>query len=77
MKKKEYRDDDGRTIANMNIEGFKWYDPHLERKEKPVSLSKDDRRAVFFAGLRSFALPIMCVLAGGIVAFLLCYFVWL
>ncbi|MFA5561700.1 MAG: hypothetical protein WDA00_03590 [Eubacteriales bacterium] len=24
-KKKEYDDDDGRTIANMNVEGMPWY----------------------------------------------------
>ena len=77
MKKKEYRDDDGRTIANMNVEGFRWYNPQVEKKEQPVFLSKSDRRAVFFAGLKSFLLPAVCVLAGGIVAFLLCYFLWL
>ncbi len=77
MKKKEYQDDDGRTVANMNVEGFRWYRPQSERKEKPVSLSKSDRRTLFFAGLKTFLLPALCVLAGGIAAFLLCYFLWL
>ena len=76
MKKKEYQDDDGRTVANMNVEGFRWYRPQSDRKEKPVYLSKSDRRAVYFAGLKTFLLPALCVLAGGIAAFFVWYIIW-
>ena len=30
-KKKQYEDDDGRTIANMNVEGMPWYDKEAKR----------------------------------------------
>ena len=43
--KKKYEDDDGRTIANMNVEGMPWYNPNIpknteESGEKPPPISK-------------------------------------
>ena len=32
--RKQYEDDDGRTIANMNVEGMRWYDANLRREER-------------------------------------------
>lgn len=34
-KKKVYADDDGRTIVDMNIDGFSWYNPALSKKKLP------------------------------------------
>lgn len=33
-KPKQYDDDDGRTIANMNVEGMPWYDKQLKRESR-------------------------------------------
>ena len=43
--KKKYEDDDGRTIADMNVEGMPWYNPNVPKNteeggEKPQSISK-------------------------------------
>lgn len=38
-KKKQYDDDDGRTIANMNVEGMPWY--HKENRDQ-TSLAGQD-----------------------------------
>lgn len=32
-KKKVYADDDGRTIVNMNVDGFRWYNPTASDKK--------------------------------------------
>lgn len=37
MRKKIYDDDDGRIIANMNIEGTPWYVPGKHGDANPVS----------------------------------------
>ena len=38
-KKREYDDDDGHVIANMNVEGMPWY-----RKEQPWDEKNSQRR---------------------------------
>jgi hypothetical protein len=30
---KQYDDDDGRVIANMNVEGMRWYDKQIHREK--------------------------------------------
>ena len=32
--RKQYEDDDGRTIANLNVEGMRWYDAAQRREER-------------------------------------------
>lgn len=34
MKRRQYDDDDGRTIVDMNVEGMPWYVP---KRDKPTS----------------------------------------
>ena len=31
---KQYEDDDGRTVADMNVEGMPWFDRELARRER-------------------------------------------
>lgn len=80
-KKKEKFEDDGRTIADMNVEGFKWYNPEVKTDgkhcEKKQPIPKSEKRAVFLSGWRAFAFPVICALLGGLIAFALLYFVWL
>lgn len=39
-KKREYDDDDGHVIANMNVEGMPWY-----RKETPEELARQKKNS--------------------------------
>ncbi len=32
--KKQYEDDDGRVICNMDVEGMRWYDKGVRRREQ-------------------------------------------
>ena len=57
-KRKVYDDDDGRTIANMNIDGMPWYDSNTEqlKKEnrgKTPEFSKKEMRGVYWGALKA------------------------
>ena len=80
--------DDGRTIANMNVEGMPWYTPDLP-DTPPASSSPTPARREFNDGLTSrqarmytasalkAGLLVAIVMALGIVAFVaFCVFVW-
>lgn len=46
-RKEEYKDD-GRTIADMNVEGFSWYNKNKPRDPKnQIYLTRKERRAIF------------------------------
>ena len=66
----EYQDD-GRTIADMNIEGFSWYNKNkpIDPKQN-VNLTKKERRAILKAMMLKM-LPIACI---ALVAFVISYF---
>jgi len=84
-KKREYEDDDGRTIVPMNVEGMPWHTggftpPGEEepaappRKKQPMS--RDDARGYAFAAVRA-GLLIGAVFAAAFTLFILfCYFIW-
>ena len=50
-KRKQYDDDDGKVIANMNVEGMPWYvdrgsgESRPESDSEPIPLTKEERRA--------------------------------
>lgn len=85
-RRKEYDDDDGRTIASMNVEGMPWYAPNTPQsgkgkaeseKEPPLDLTKEEKRALT-AGTLKAALLVWLIGAGIFGLFILfCYFVWL
>lgn len=65
------------TIADMNVEGFSWYDPNLKNKKKErVSLSKKEERAMILGAYRAMLPMILCILAGAGLMILLAY-LWL
>ena len=84
-KKPEFPEgDDGRTIADMNVEGMPWYSPggHLpkaERKQKAkegAALTKEESRYYTWGALKA-ALVVTGVMCAGIVLFVLfCLHVW-
>lgn len=89
MKKdrKQYADDDGRTISNMNVDGMPWYDKGRSQKkkaEKPekntvdgVYLSGSEKRAMV-GGVFAAALLVAGIFALGFFLFILfCTKVWM
>ena len=84
MKNKSHSnsDDDGRTIANMNVEGMPWYvrddEKRLKRKgssEQP-QMTKEELRLYKLAALKS---ALLVALVFGVVFFLFiafCDFIW-
>ena len=55
--KKHYDDDDGRTIANMNVEGMPWYSEKRSEKKMPmVELSKEEKRGLYSGIVKAVAL---------------------
>ena len=77
-KKKRYDDDDGRTIADMNVEGFKWYESEEKKKKRELArkYTKAERKSIMRSSFVSLALPVICLIVG-IIAYLLLYYVWL
>lgn len=67
-KKREKPEDDGRVIADMNIEGFSWYqknrpakrDKEQERLDKPT---RKELRAMIFAAYKAY-LPYLLIMLG-------------
>ena len=82
-KKREKFVDDGRTIANMNVEGMPWYDKKTEEIKK-MNASKSDLpeldregKSALMWGVIAAALLIGLVFAGAMFLFLLfCVKVW-
>ena len=82
MEKKDKKQDDldtETTFADMNVEGFRWYDPGRKKnggKKDQIKLTRKEYwamvRGAFAAMLPMFA----CILGGMLVMFLLA-FLWL
>ncbi len=81
-KKKEDFFDDGRTIADMNIEGMPFYDDKLYRRKRPESeekqkpeLSKKEVRQVAFSGMiAGLLIASVFVVLGAIFIAIICIF---
>ncbi len=84
-KKPEFPEgDDGRTIADMNVEGMPWYSPggHLSREKRKqkaqqeVPLTRQKSRYYTWGAIKA-ALLVTGVMCAGIVLFVLfCLHVW-
>ena len=77
--KKQKRDDLDMetTVADMNVEGFSWYDPHRKAGKAPVEkLTKQEQRALMKGAFRALIPMIGCIVAGTLLIFLLAY-LWL
>ena len=65
------------TIADMNVEGFSWYDPNRgKRKAQQTQLTKKEQRALMRGAFRAMLPMIVCILSGMLLMFLLA-FLWL
>lgn len=74
-------EDDGRTIANMNVEGMPWYNPSRDIVKDGTSqdftdLSAGEKRAMM-RGILAAALLVGLIFVGGAFIFILfCTQVW-
>ena len=64
-------EDDGRTVVNMNVEGFSWYQPNLP--EKPT---RKETLAMIRAAYRTM-LPYALIAIGGLVLAFVAGALWL
>lgn len=85
MKKKAKKDKksqelDDYTVANMNVEGFKWYKSPHEKKRKgdftELNLTRKEKRAMIKAAFINWMPTLISILIGFTIAALLCYW-WL
>ena len=74
MKNKDKREeyiDDGRTIADMNVDGFSWFNKNKPKDPKnQIILTRKERRAIFHA-MVSKMIPIAII---ALIAFTMSYF---
>ncbi|HHX12921.1 MAG TPA: hypothetical protein GX731_08855 [Clostridiales bacterium] len=89
MKKRKKKDDfvdDGRVIANMNIDGMKpspirrtafdEFGKVKENKESKDNLSKSESRSIIFGVISSYALFILVVFGSFALFILFCINIW-
>lgn len=74
-KKKSKYIDDGHTIYNMDVEGFKWHDKKV-KNESNLTLDKKEKFLLHKAAFRAYFPILLIVLIGFALAGLLIYF-WL
>ncbi len=64
------------TFADMNVEGFSWYDKHKKAGKQKIKVDKKEYRQLVKAAFAAY-LPLILVIMGvGVVIFLIAYF-WL
>ncbi len=79
-KRKQYDDDDCRTVANMNVDGMPWYVERANKASKSndngIQMSKTEERAM----LRGVVLATLAVtgifVLGGLLFILFCTNIW-
>ena len=65
------------TFADMNVEGFSWYNPNKkEGKVQGEKLSRKEYWAMVFGAYRAMLPLFLCMLASGALIVMLAYF-WL
>ncbi len=79
-KKKTTYVDDGRTIANMNVEGMPWYHPEKDEKVPKTSSYEPDAKETLaiMGGILKAAMLVAGIFVLAFTGFILfSYFVWL
>jgi len=71
--------DDGRTVSNMNVDGFSWYQSKktIKRKQKLMDLNllPKERWAIIKGAYLAY-LPVFLFILGGFVVTYLLFYVW-
>lgn len=72
--------DDGRTIADMNVKGFRWYSSEKNKRRRKefadLKITKAERRAMIKGALQVI-LPIALTFLGIFLAIFLIIYFWL
>lgn len=81
MRKKNKREDDldtETTIVDMNVEGFRWYDPTKKSGEKkvPLKISRREYWRMVRGAFAAYAPMIICIVVAFLIVFGLAY-LWL
>ena len=79
MKNKKKDWDDGRTVANMNVEGMPWYVPDKKEKtseSEPVELTKKETFAMMKGVLGASMLVALVFVVVFTLFILFCVFIW-
>ena len=79
MARKRYDDDDGRVIADMNVDGMPWHRPEVPgaESEEPVRLSPAEARVAMWGALKAALLVAAVFILGAFLFILFCEHVWL
>ncbi len=64
------------TIADMNVEGFRWYDPQKKEGKETPKLTKKEQRALIRGAYKAMVPMILCMVAAFGFIFLLAW-LWL
>lgn len=77
-KKRQYDDDDGRVIANMNVDGMPWYmrSPTVGHDSDFSDLEKSETREIVKGAVKAGLLIGSIFLAACALFILFCLFVW-
>ncbi len=63
------------TVADMNVEGFDWYDPKRKQKKKgrtdAPKLTKKEQRALIRGAYKAMLPMILCIAGGFLITYLL------
>lgn len=76
---KIYDDDDGRVIANMNIEGMPGYNPDRadgKPSQEPLDLTREEKRAITWGMLKAGFLVAGIVAVVYLLLILFLLFIW-
>lgn len=72
--------DDGTTVADMNVEGFRWYMNPKQRARRQeirdLGLTPRERRALVWGALLAY-LPMFLVILGSFILTFLLLYLWL
>ena len=79
-KRKTYDDDDGRVIANMNVDGMPWYVDMAKKKQERTGddpeLTKEEMRYTMWGALKAGLLIAGVFVVGALIFILFCLHVW-
>ena len=78
-KRKKYDDDDGRVIANMNVDGMPWYVDAAKKKEassQELDLTKEESKAVLWGTIKAGLLIASVFVVAALIFILFCIHVW-
>ncbi len=66
------------TVADMNVEGFHWYNPRKKDKKKPqIEKVTDKEYRAMVRGAYKAMIPMICCIAAGALLMFLFAFLWL